>query len=98
MVYLWMKWERVPVKGNTHRTVSRYQLTAGKNLTTRFFFHALFPVCEGISSSMNFDEEEDDEDEISSSSSQLNSNTRPGSATSKKSSKVKTSHHFFFPA
>uniref|UniRef100_A0A3Q3WVU2 Tubby-like protein n=1 Tax=Mola mola TaxID=94237 RepID=A0A3Q3WVU2_MOLML len=48
------------------------------------FFLYIF-VCEGISSSMNFDEEEDDEDEISSSSSQLNSNTRPGSATSKKS-------------
>lgn len=47
-------------------------------------------LCEGISSSMNFDEEEDDEDEISSSSSQLNSNTRPGSATSKKSCKVST--------
>uniref|UniRef100_A0A3Q4BP95 Tubby-like protein n=1 Tax=Mola mola TaxID=94237 RepID=A0A3Q4BP95_MOLML len=50
------------------------------------FFLYIF-VCEGISSSMNFDEEEDDEDEISSSSSQLNSNTRPGSATSKKSCK-----------
>lgn len=47
------------------------------------------PSCEGISSSMNFDEEDDDEDEISSSSSQLNSNTRPGSATSKKSCKVR---------
>uniref|UniRef100_A0A4W5LM20 Tubby-like protein n=1 Tax=Hucho hucho TaxID=62062 RepID=A0A4W5LM20_9TELE len=47
----------------------------------------VFSVCEGISSSMNFDEEEDDEDEVSSSSSQLNSNTRPGSATSKKSCK-----------
>uniref|UniRef100_A0A3Q3DQF9 Tubby-like protein n=1 Tax=Hippocampus comes TaxID=109280 RepID=A0A3Q3DQF9_HIPCM len=44
-------------------------------------------VCEGISSSMNFDEEEDDDDEISSTSSQLNNNTRPGSATSKKSCK-----------
>uniref|UniRef100_A0A673CYN4 Tubby-like protein n=1 Tax=Sphaeramia orbicularis TaxID=375764 RepID=A0A673CYN4_9TELE len=47
--------------------------------------HTSVLACEGISSSMNFDEEEDDEDEISSSSSQLNSNTRPGSATSKKS-------------
>lgn len=45
-------------------------------------------LCEGISSSMNFDEEDDDDDEISSSSSQLNSITRPGSATSKKSTKV----------
>lgn len=57
-----------------------------KRLTLAFTF---LLACEGISSSMNFDEEDDDEDEISSSSSQLNSNTRPGSATSKKSCKVK---------
>lgn len=92
-----MKRECVPVRGYIYCTISWYQLTAGKNLTPLFFFFFVHfrSVCEGISSSMNFDEEEDDEDEISSSSSQLNSNTRPGSATSKKSCKVRTAQRSF---
>lgn len=88
-----MKWESVPVVGHMYCNISCYQLIAGKKtmdtFLSFFLFLCTFFVCEGISSSMNFDEEEDDEDEISSSSSQLNSNTRPGSATSKKSCKVK---------
>uniref|UniRef100_A0A673CWN2 Tubby-like protein n=1 Tax=Sphaeramia orbicularis TaxID=375764 RepID=A0A673CWN2_9TELE len=71
---------------STPQTGSEKKERKGKHKAGKIT-HTSVLACEGISSSMNFDEEEDDEDEISSSSSQLNSNTRPGSATSKKSCK-----------